>query len=56
MHQIVATVNGEKKVLVETVFCDSAFDYFCLFLRDYEWNQLEIAGDCNDDPTDSEHW
>ena len=55
MHQIVATVNGEKKVLVETVFCDSAFDYFCLFLRDYEWNQLEIAGDCNDDPNDGNY-
>ena len=55
-HQIVATVNGERKVLVETAFCESAFDYFCYYLREYEWNKLEIAGACNDDPTDSEHW
>jgi hypothetical protein len=50
MHQIVATVNGERNVLVETAFCETAFDYFTYYLREYEWNQLCIEGNCDDDP------
>lgn len=55
MHQIIATVGGEPRVLVEVASCESAFDYFCAYLNEYEWNQLEIAGDCNDDPNEGNY-
>jgi hypothetical protein len=55
-HQIVTYVEGERTVLVETEFCDSAFDYYCYYLREYLGTDIRIEGDCNGDLTDSEHW
>jgi hypothetical protein len=55
MHYIVATVDGNETTLASSPFCDIAFDYFCLYLREYEWGQLSIEGDCNDDPNGGEY-
>jgi hypothetical protein len=55
MHQIVATVEGVDTVLVETPFCESAFDYYCYYLREYPDNQLRIEGDCSGDPNGGEY-
>lgn len=48
MHQIVATRDGIRTVLVETPFCESAFEYFCFYLNDYTWNELSIEGECDE--------
>jgi hypothetical protein len=47
MHSIVSKRDG---VLVETAFCESAFDYYCYYLGEgYEYPDLTIEGECEEE-------